>query len=352
MTKEREARSDVLLFEDMTHVDEMPKGEDFFEDNANLILAESQGYDLCLLPNLWHVGGGKKGNWQVDDVMIVQTNFMMLPKDQRGTMHDNDFIGNRLDPMEWTGEYTIRQEAGKIIWQRGTLQYISRPPYWEIKGDHMGVAYDLILGGLGNTTRSFGAWSDLATTGRAGYDQRCWAEGTITVGGTTYTLEKGYGIHERLTFGNAYDPVKTMRQPYYWVTGMNESIHIYFFALPGEGVSYGRVYIDEKEIPFGQGEITVDELEFWIDPKTGMRVPIRWHINMNSAGGVVDMNIAAGGRGMFCFQSRTGYTVRNAFLSQANGRAFLPEGNNVPIQDMMTYMEYGRTAMPLEGGAP
>ncbi|MBU3950130.1 MAG: hypothetical protein KJ882_08315 [Proteobacteria bacterium] len=351
MQTEREAKSDVQLFEDMTHLDKLPAGDDFMEDFANLILGESEGYDFCLVPNFWHMGGGKKGKWKVDNVLMVQTTFLMLPQDQRGRMQNNDFIGNRLDPTEWAGAYKIEQTADKIIWQRENIIYVSRPPYWEIKGTHMGVTYDLIMGGMGNTTRTFGAWSDLATTGRAGYDQRCWAEGTISVGGKTYKLKNGYAIHERLTFGHNYDPMESMRTPYYWVVGMNESLHIYFFALPGEKISFGRVYLDGKEIPFGQGEITIDELELWTDPKTSMQVPIRWHVNMNSAAGVVDMNMTAGGRGIFCFLSRTGYTVRYPFMAQTNGRIFTPDGKNVSINDLTTYVEWGKAAMPLEGGS-
>ncbi|MBU3948027.1 MAG: hypothetical protein KJ826_07390 [Proteobacteria bacterium] len=59
MTKERKATSDVQLSDDMSHVGELPRGLDFLETKAHLVMGESQGYDLCLLPLFWHVGGGR-----------------------------------------------------------------------------------------------------------------------------------------------------------------------------------------------------------------------------------------------------------------------------------------------------
>ena len=119
-------------------------------------------------------------------------------------------------------------------------------------------------------------------------------------------------------------------------------------ALCRPGFSYGRVYLDGKEVPFGRGEISIDELELWVDPKTAMQVPVRWHLNMNSAQGVLDMEMTACARGI----TSGGYTMRYCFMIRSHGRFFLPTGQSFPIEDMMTYMEWGRSAMPLVGGAP
>lgn len=211
---------------------------------------------------------------------------------------------------------------------------------------------NLTLGGIGNASRCYGEWSDLVTTTRAGYEQRCWVEGTITVHGKGCTLEKGYGIHDQMTFGHSYDHMKLIREPYTYIWCLSGSLQIFLFSMPKAGVSYGRVYVDDQEIPFSHDEITKDDLELWTDPKTAMRVLVRWHANMNSAGGIVDMHVAAGGRRLFCVLNRDGYTMRYGFNARTNGRVFLPNGPSVPIQDMMNYVEWGRTAMPLGGGAP
>lgn len=352
MKTKRKARSDVQLSEDMSHVAELPPGKDFMECNGTLFMGEAQGYDMCLVALNWHVGGGPKGKWMVDRANIGHTTFQMIPHAERYQMHDNDYIGNRQDAREWVGEIQIVPKSDRVIWKYGKRQFINRPPYWEVKGEHMGVECDLIAGGMGNATRVYGPLAGLKKTLWAGYEQRCWAEGTITVGGKKYTFEKAYAVHDLITFGETYDHMKNMREPYYYIWAIDDTLQTYIWSQPGSGMNYGRVYVDGQETPFGKGEIAIDELEWWFDPKTGMRIPIRWHVNLNAAGGVVDMNLVAGGRGTFCVMTRNGYTIRHGFLVRANGHAFFPDGRKVPIKDMMTYLEWGRSAMPLEGGAP
>lgn len=354
MTIKRDARSDVELSEDLSHVEELPRdqGSDFMELNGVLVLGESQGCDIVLGVGAWHVGGGREGKWMVDDAMMIQTTLAIVPQDQRGTMHDSFFAGNRLDATEWPEGLRVTKKPDEIIWHVGNYQFISRPPYWEVRGEHLGVECDLSLGGIGNTSRCYGEWPDLPTTTRAGYEQRCWAEGTIAVNGKKYTLENGYGIHDQMTFGHSYDHMKLIREPYTYIWCMSGSVQIFLFSMPKAGVSYGRVYVNDREIPFGHAEIALDSLESWKDPRTSMRVPVRWHANMSSAAGVADMKVTAGGRGLFCVLNRDGYTMRYGFNARTHGRLFLPEGEVVPINDMMTYVEWGRTAMPLGNGLP
>ncbi len=80
MKTERKGISDVKLYEDMSHVEELPKGGDFMELNGTLIMGESQNYDMFLLVIAWRVGGGKKGRWMVDDVLMGLTTFAMTPQ--------------------------------------------------------------------------------------------------------------------------------------------------------------------------------------------------------------------------------------------------------------------------------
>ncbi|MBU3948016.1 MAG: hypothetical protein KJ826_07335 [Proteobacteria bacterium] len=353
MTKEREAASDVQLSEDLSHVTELPQGKDFCEWIGGPVMGESDGHMFLLGAGAWRTGGGRKGKWRVDDSLMGQNMFMMVPNDQWGSKRDNDFIANRLDPTEWA-ENNIRivQKPGEVSWEPGNRQYISRPPYWEMKGEQQGVECNLTLGGLGKASRVWGLYSDLAKTGKAGYHQCCWAEGTITVKGKTYALENGYGIHEMMTFSETYDHTKAMREPYYYIGGMSKSTQIFILSMPAGGLGYGHAYVNGKEISFGLGEIVVDELDWWTDPQTLMRVPGRWHVNMNSDEGIADLNMVAGGRIFYCFITRRGHTTRYGNLVKTNGRIFLPGGQIVLIRDMLTYLEWGRLTMTLDGGTP
>lgn len=349
MSSEREARSDELLVGGISHKDELPKGEEFLEVNAYLVMGECQGNDLLLLAGAFRIGGKESGNWRVADGMVMQTTFMTIPHSQQGRMQDNDFIGNCLDPIECFSDFQVMRETDRITWKVGNRRYVSRPPYWEIKGEHLGVDINLTMGGLGPAIRYLGPWADLAVSGQAGYDQPCWAEGTITAGGKVHTLGKGFAVHEQLTMGKNWDLVPLLRKdPYNWIWCLSERVQVFIFTLPGLGVASGVVLFDGQAFPFDQSEVSLDELEWWIDPKTDMHIPIRWHVNMNSAGGVMDMNVAAGGRGIFCYLKRSGHTMHYGFLARSNGRFFLPDGCSVIVQDMQTYVERGRCTMTLE----
>ncbi|MFH2046239.1 MAG: hypothetical protein ABIK92_13945 [Pseudomonadota bacterium] len=348
---QREAMSDVQLSEDLNHDVDMPQG-DYMEDFAQLVIAESEDYDLCFIPNLWHVGGGKSGYWQVDKALMIQTTFMMIPKNKRGKIHNNEFIGNRLDPKDWADtDFSIKQVGDSIVWNTKKMEFISRPPYWEIKGDHMGIQYNMLFGGIGKAIRSGGLWEDLPKTLRAGYDHFCWVEGDITVGGKKHVLKNAYGLHERLTFGKTYDPVTSMRKPYNWVLGMNDKYRIYFFVLPGEEkIGQGQISINDEKLTFGLGDISVKDLELWIDPLTGMQVPCRWEFKLNSKDGKVNLEIAAGGRSIFTVTSHTGTTVRYAYSCIINGQAIFADGRKADINDVMAYMEWGKSSFPLQAG--
>lgn len=348
---QREATSDVQLFEDLNHEKKLPKG-DFMECFSNLIMGETEDYDICLVPNLWHFGGGKDGYWQVDDILMVQTACLVTPKAYRGKIHDSEFIANRLDPKDWVGvDFSIAQVGDSIVWKNPQVECTARPPYWQLKGDHMGVQYDVTLGGIGEAFRVSGPWEDLPTTLRGGYDHRCWAEGTITVKGQKYELKNAWGLHERFTFGSTYDPVKGMADPYNWVLAMSEAAQLYFFVLPGEeNIGTGKICINGEMLSFGMGEISVKDTELWVDPLTQMQVPVKWEFNLKSNDGVVRVEMVAGARGVFTVESHSGTTVRYAFSCQLNGEAIFADGRKVAIENVQSYMEWGKTAFPIEAG--
>ena len=353
MTKERKATSDVQLSEDLSHVDQLPKGGDFFETNAFFVQGESEGYDICFGTAAWHVGGGRNGIWRVDEAVMGQNTLVMVPQDRRGDFRYSEVICNRQDSREWEGALKVEQKPDEVIWHWGNRQFISRPPYWQIKGEMQGVDCDLTLGGLRKASRCYGEWSDLAKTKKAGYEVPCWAEGTITVKGKKYTLENALGVHDQMTCGDSYDHMEVFRDnPYTYIWCLSESVQLFLLDLPGAGWNYGFAYLDDQVIPFGKGEVHLDVLEKWEDPLTAMCTPIRWHANMNSALGIVDMNIKATGRGWICVHHREGYTPRYALPGHANGRIFLPDGRSIPIEDMVTYVEWGRTGLPLGAGYP
>ena len=83
---------------------------------------------------------------------------------------------------------------------------------------------------------------------------------------------------------------------------------------------------------------------------THMQVPVKWRFKLNSKDGVVNLDMAASGRGLFTVASRDGTTVRYSFSCQINGEAILADGRKIAIKNVMTYGEWGKTALPVGAG--
>ena len=355
MPNERKAVTNVTLEDQLSYKDKLPPGVAYFENNGFMVMGQTEDHEISLGACIFRAGGGRQGTWQVEDTFKGQTTFTAVPKDKTGKMHNNDFIGNRTwatDP--WTGG-SIRRTGDAVIWQLGKRQHICRPPYWEIRGEHMGVACNLVMGGLGEVAYHKGKYADLATNGRAGYEQPLWVEGTITAGGRTYTLQKAFGCQEKFT-QSAWDLAQTLTErPYYWVWWASDSVRIFIYYFPSLGRSYSSVVVDGQAIPFadeaGNSNITMDELEWWTDPRTQMSIPIRWHFKLDSPNGVVDMMLSASSRAFYSYLTQSGASIHYGMHAHSNGQFSFPDGHMVPLNNMMTYVEKGWCAIPLPSGA-
>src|SRR5581483_4957973 len=116
-------------------------GIHFLEDMGAGVFGKCKGENVLLIALHYRVGGSV---WGVDDTIINNTTFHAAPYD-RQKIEDNDFISHRIDPIYRNDDYKIAREADRIVWQAGDRQMIARPPYWEIKGEHLGVDCDLTM---------------------------------------------------------------------------------------------------------------------------------------------------------------------------------------------------------------
>lgn len=347
MKEQRKTTCNVKLVEEMSHMEELPKehlAEHFQDHIGMMVLGKAGGNDIFVCGTLYHVGGRK---WGIVDGALLQTNLIIAPGEQR-TMQNNDFVGNRLDPMMSFNNFKVVQESDRVVWTAGNRQMIFRPPYWELKGEHMGVDLDLTMGGIGDVILYHGPWSDLAAKGVAGNEHLGWAEGSFTYQGKKYTFDEGWAVRERTCFGKNFDVPSLIGHStgYIWGWCFSESIKIFCFAEPEANHFAGRVYMDDQIIDFGAGEINVEPLEFWKDPLTDVTIPIQWNITMKAPGGTVKMNVALWARALFGFHLAGGYTTHHCGLGRANGSFSFPDGHSVPINDCQSYFEQGK-ATPL-----
>ena len=349
--------TNVTLEEQLSYKDKIPAGMDFLENNGFMIMGETEeGEHFSFVSCIMRVGGSKDGCWSTEDSFKGQTTFLVTPKDLPAGMNNNDFIGNRTWATDNWEPAEITQTEDAVIWKLGNRVHICRPPYWEIKGEHMGIEFDLLLTGIGEAAYHKGSYDDLEKNNIAGYEHPLRAEGTIKANGKTYTLvkEKSFGCQENF-IQPAFDLAAILRgETYYWVWWASEDVRIFIYHYPQMNKTYSHVTYKNEEIEFaenGQSKIKMDELEYWIDPKTRLQVPIKWHFNMESANGVIDMDIEASSRTFYSYLTKSGATMHYGLHSESKGEMKLTDGRNIPLKDMHTYVEHGWAAIPLTGNA-
>ena len=73
-------------------------------------------------------------------------------------------------------------------------------------------------------------------------------------------------------------------------------------------------------------------------------------INLSSKEGVVDVMASAGSRMFYSYMTKSGVTIHYGMLSRAEGRFFSPDGRTFGMKDARSYIEWGRTVLPLGPG--
>ena len=328
-------------------------GIHFLEDMGAGIFGKAKGENVLLIALHYRVGGSV---WGVDDTIINNTTFHAAPYD-RQKIENNDFISHRIDPIHRADNYTITKETDRVVWQAGDRAIIARPPFWDIKGEHLGVDVDITMERTGEPDWYIGTWEDLPTEGRGGRDFWAKTSGTITARGKTYELEENsYSINEHLVFGeNWVVEARSFPVQYFYHLYRSDELQIFIYARPDSGVVYSRVvFTDGKEIFYDWNQVTVEEEEYWFDPQTHIRPPVKFRVKLDSPEGRVELAPPAYSRSIYSFQLSEGTRTHYNYFVHSQGQFTSPDGKTIPIKDNeqdTCFAEWGLTS-PLGSGAP
>ncbi len=327
-------------------------GIQFFEDMGAAIFGKCKGENIAATLIQYRVGGSV---WSAQDTIINNTTFQAAPYD-RTKIEDNDFISHRVDPIYRCDDFTITKEHDRVIWQADDRQMIARPPFWDIKGEHLGVDVDVTMEQFGDADWILGPWDDLPKTGRAGRDVVAKASGRITARGKVYELEEhSVAVHEHVVLGESW--VAQARSPiqYFYHVFRSEELQLMVLFRPDSGLVYGRVVVPEgKEIRYSGANITIEEQDYWFDPRTAIRPPVRFRVQLDSAEGTVELFLTAYSRSLYVHAISQGTRTNYAMLVHSIGKFVGPDGKAILITDReedLSYIEWGITS-PLGSGAP
>lgn len=324
---------------------------DIWEETAFAMIAESGDYDVLLWTAGYILKGNGRGVWVDKDAIEHDLMMIAVPKSGRGKMGDNHFVRagwhqtERLAPEA----LSVEQHADKVVWDFAGHQFIARPPVWEAQGQYAGVELDLTFTQQHQPIWNWGPFRDAPKTERAGYDVFTSVDGTLKSAGRTFEIQNGYGVREHILVGNPIDPVRNLPAPriMYWLYLMKDDVGINFFR-PG-ALDIGSVYTADQEFKFNpagaKGAISYTTLEHWHDPRSGMNLPVRWHLNMSSAECVVDLEISSHGRAYEFWTGDAGTRMYTYFVCVANGFALFPDGRKVEFKDHIALNSTNQTIL-------
>ena len=349
MTARRFAKTDITLDEELSYRTALTAphftGRHLLEDNGFLVAGETDEHDVFAVSMIFNVDGTE---WGGRPSTMRQTNFMAIPKTQRGKgLTDNDYIGVRSDPVR-SLNLKVTDDDDRVTWTIDDLQLTAEPPYWTLKGEHAGVDFDVTMGGLSDASRFLGAFADLDQNGRAGVEMPCWVEGALTVDGVKYELQNGIGMHEKVIIGDAWVQGEALRRRtnHYWMWCLSEDVRVFSYVKEATGVTFGHWDIGESHAGFGPGQISIDELDHWVDPRTGIQIPSRFAVAMRSPESTVNLTVEAYGRFMYTYCLAGGNITYHGLMCRANG-TIVAGDDTTEIVDMLTYLESGIYPTPL-----
>jgi hypothetical protein len=342
----------------VTLADELPRYReldhertDLWEETAFALIAESGDHDILLWTAGYLLKSNGRGVWVDKAAAEHDIMFIAVPKSQRGTMSDNNFVRAGWQPGERLRleDVKIDADADCVRWQFDEQQFIARPPLWQARGRIAGVELDLTFAQQGQPIWNWGAFADAAKADRAGYDVFARVDGSIRAGGRTFAIEGGHGVREHILVGQASDPVRNLPPPrvMWWLYVTQGDIGINFFR-PGS-VDIGTLYAGAREIKFnpaaGLGSIAYQETAWWDDPRNGYRLPVRWRLAMASAEAVVELDIRCHGRAYEHWTLSQGVRLYCYQLCTCDGFVQFADGRKVAFENRLLLNSFNRTIL-------
>lgn len=328
---------------DASHVSDLPEEDntEHFQDHAGLFLWGTAGdVDLFFGATMYHVGGRK---WGFEDGALNQSFLMVVPNGKNGReMGDNPFISNRMDPMR-RFDFKEVVEDDRVIWQAGNRVMTFSAPTWTVKGEHFGIDLDITFTAEGAPIPYHGDWAGLAERKVAGNEVLCKGEGSCTIDGQTYTIEKGFGVRERTFLGRDFDVPSLLGvgQGYMWGWTFTNELKVFFFKQGASGHQAGRVFLADKIIDFAPENTSTEVLEEWTDPLTHETRATRMKLRMSSPEGELELELTTWRRMIFGFHLVEAYTTHTGKQGRASGKFTFPDGRILLIDDEICYMEHG-----------
>jgi hypothetical protein len=226
----------VTTADETSHFEELaaPSSQtDIWEETALGVVAEAGDHDVLLWAAGYHLSGNGKGVWGQGTSAEREVQLIVVPRSQRGTMSDNDFVRVGWTPQERLSEeqLAITSDGDEVTWDFNGLRFVAAPPQWRLEGTAGDAEFDLTYRAKGSPLWNWGPFEQAHVNDRAGYDVFVGVDGTIKTPGPELNLEGGYGVREHIITGQSNDPIANLPAPnwMWWLYTIQGDVKVNFF---------------------------------------------------------------------------------------------------------------------------
>lgn len=313
----------VPVSHERCHLDDVIATTDLWENHAFLIRGRTaDGQELTLFTGLYVIQQGDGSVYSFEG-HVHQTTLLYgdYSPAQRQQMHDSPFATAGWQWVEHLplGAVEVDEREDAVVWTESGRAYTDAPPIWRIVGEHGGVDLDLTLEADYPAFFAY-PFEQLETDGVGWYEAYLRVRGRVTHRGRDMDFT-GWACHERVLLTRDHEPDRLMGRGLYWQHLFDERVQCFTMASPSADDYLAHLVVDgEIAEASGAAEVVVEDVDFWIDPRSWMRIPTAWRVRVTTQLGVLDVVARAYARAFYLRNDiRSGTHMLYWFTADAHG---------------------------------
>jgi hypothetical protein len=347
MTPMTAANYNLTLSDQRCHLQEITSEQDLWENHGFLVRGRSkEGDDIMLWTSPYIVHRGPH-SYYVSAMNILQTVLVKTrySAEEKKVMHDNNFVASGWSPSEYLPSGSIKVDRGdrRVLWKVREREYEDAPPHWSIRGMHAGVDLNLSFEALVPSFTVF-PHDRFAQDGITWYEAYLRAKGKVSYAGKTTDVE-GYACHERVIITRDHEPHLMVGRGLYWHHLFDDRVQAWVMTAPTVGYGLSYVVVDGETFKCeGPQDVRIDDVDTWVDPRSGFSVPCRWRISVKTPIGLLQLEAGAYARAYYPWApfAKT-MNILYWMPAEANGTFARTSGESIAIANALYMGHSNRT---------
>lgn len=293
---------DLTVEDQRCHLAEITPEQDLWENHAFIVRGESDdGIDVTLWTSPYIIHRGPH-SYYAGEMDIMQTMLIAgrFSAEDKLRMHDNDFIAAGWSPREYLphGSVHVDHHEDRVVWKVLGRTFEDSPPRWRVGGEHGGVTLDLQMDAE-FPSFTIHPHDGFAENGITWYEAMSRCAGRIGHAGREVEIS-GNACHERVIVTRDHEPHLMQGRGLFIHHVFADDVQAWVMTAPSSGVGLAYV-VDNGKVWRAEGpdDVVIEEVDTWVDPRSGFEIGSRWRVRVSTPGGTLEMTSAGYARAYY-----------------------------------------------------